>query len=151
SRTARRSDFTLGMPTGGGMAKRSRTEITESLRLISWLYWQVLRRQPRYIAAVGSCIQQCTGLENSVESGPWFAAKQVVSVIRSLEQYCWTGDPGQDEVAISMMVDDGLRFFGSLPEFKTWEQEWRIRFPIPPSIPELPSGEFLTSPWCVPV
>src|SRR5262245_54584368 len=108
SRTACRSELERSVKSRGNeMAKRSRTQITQSLALVSWLYWQILRRQPSYIAAVASCKQQCVNLEESEDSRRRFGAQQVLSAIQLLEQYCWTGDRPQDDVAVSMMIDDG--------------------------------------------
>jgi hypothetical protein len=134
------------------MAKRSRAEITQSLGLISWLYWQILRRQRDYTAAVACCKQRwATELEASEDSLKRLATERALLALNSLEHYCWTGDRRRDEVAVSMMIDDGMRFSCSLNGLEDFVQKWKITFPIPPSIPVLPAGELLTSPWCVPV
>src|SRR5262245_54106702 len=131
------------------MAKRSRTEITQSLGLISWLYWQVLRRQRNYAAAVVSCKRRWEfELHNSKDPLRRFAAEQALCAMCSLEGYRWRYNKRLDEIAVSMMIDQGMRHVTDLDDFV---RTWQIRFPVPPSIPELPSGELLTSSWCVPV
>lgn len=159
------------------MPRRTPRKIGQHIDLLRWVWWQTVRRTSRYqedarvllkcweaassekaheAVARRSVIEQCR------RRGRFWAAKRAVEAYKHLSKT--DSEKGESSKALaaelSQIADEGqyYRYYklrnsrveDGLPELKSFETQWGLRFPIPPSV-GLPIEELMTGQLTQPV